>query len=70
MNHLRFEWDETKNASNQKKHGISFNEARTIFTDQFARLIADPDNSDDEERFVLPGTSISSDCWLFVTASD
>ena len=60
MNHLRFEWDEAKNASNQKKHGISFDEAKTIFTDQFARLIADPDNSDDEDRFVLLGTSISS----------
>ena len=60
MGHLKFEWDETKNASNQKKHGISFNEARTIFTDQFARLIADPDNSDDEDRFVLLGISIGS----------
>jgi uncharacterized DUF497 family protein len=60
MEHLVFEWDESKNTSNQKKHGISFSEAKTIFTDQFARLIADPDNSEDEDRFVLLGTSINS----------
>ena len=60
MDHLVFEWDEAKSASNQKKHSISFGEAKTIFTDQFARLIADPDNSDDEDRFVLLGTSINS----------
>ena len=60
MSHLEFEWDESKNASNQRKHGISFGEAKTVFTDQFARLIVDPDNSDDEDRFVLLGTSISS----------
>ena len=60
MSHLLFEWGESKNASNQKKHGVSFDEAKTIFTDPIARLIADPDNSDDEDRFVLLGTSISS----------
>ena len=60
MNHLTFEWDERKDASNKKKHGISFDEAKTVFTDQFARLIADPDHSDDEDRFILLGTSINS----------
>lgn len=60
MVYLAFEWDENKNASNQKKHGVSFEEARTVFTDQFARLIADPDHSDDEDRFILLGTSIQS----------
>ena len=60
MSHLEFDWDDAKNASNQRKHGVSFAEAKTVFTDQFARLIADPDNSDDEDRFVLLGTSISS----------
>jgi len=60
MNHLLFEWDESKNTSNQKKHGVSFDEAKTIFTDQFARLISDPENSDHEDRFILLGTSISS----------
>ena len=60
MNHLIFEWDDKKNASNLKKHGVSFDEAKTVFTDQFARLIADPDHSDDEDRFILLGTSIHS----------
>ena len=60
MPEIRFEWDPIKDASNQKKHGISFSEAKTVFSDQFARLISDPDHSDDEERFILLGTSIDS----------
>lgn len=60
MTGLAFEWDESKNASNTKKHGISFDEAKTVFTDQYARLIADPDHSDNEDRFILLGTSINS----------
>lgn len=60
MDNLIFEWDPHKNTSNLKKHGISFEEAKTVFTDEFARLIADPDNSDDEDRFILLGTSIES----------
>jgi uncharacterized DUF497 family protein len=57
---LQFESDPEKSASNQRKHGISFDEAKTVFTDQFARLIADPDHSDIEDRFILLGTSIHS----------
>ena len=60
MNDLTFEWDEKKNASNQKKHGIAFEEAKSVFSDQFARLIPDPDHSDEEDRFILLGTSIHS----------
>ncbi len=60
MSYLSFEWDEKKNASNKKKHGVSFDEAKSVFTDQFARLISDPDHSDDEDRFILLGTSIHS----------
>ena len=60
MNYLTFEWDDKKNAANEKKHGISFDEAKTVFTDQFARLIVDPDHSDEEDRFILLGTSIHS----------
>ena len=60
MSYLTFEWYEKKNASNKKKHGITFDEAKTVFTDQFARLISDPDHSDDEDRFILLGTSIHS----------
>lgn len=60
MSYLSFEWDEKKNASNKKKHGVSFDEAKSVFTDQFARLISDPDHSDNEDRFILLGTSIHS----------
>lgn len=60
MSYLSFEWDERKSSSNQKKHGVSFEEAKSVFTDQFARLISDPEHSDDEDRFILLGTSIHS----------
>ena len=54
---LRFEWDDTKETQNRRKHGISFQEAMTVFTDEHALLIDDPDHSDDEDRFVLLGLS-------------
>jgi uncharacterized protein len=57
VNRLRFEWDETKAASNQHKHGVSFEEAETAFADERGRLIVDPDHSDQEERFILMGLS-------------
>lgn len=52
-----FVWDETKSKSNKKKHGVSFEEAETVFYDESARLIADPDHSADEDRFLLMGMS-------------
>jgi uncharacterized DUF497 family protein len=52
-----FEWDERKNRANRSKHGISFEEARSAFLDEAARMIADPEHSDDEARFVLLGLS-------------
>ncbi len=55
MSALRFEWDPRKAAINRQKHGVFFEDARTIFTDERARLIDDPDHSEDEERFLLPG---------------
>jgi uncharacterized DUF497 family protein len=57
---LRFGWDETKNASNRRKHGVSFEEAKSVFSDEFGRLITDPDHSDKEDRFILMGMS----AWL------
>lgn len=57
MNTLSFEWDERKAAANAKKHGVSFEEARSVFVDEQAKLIDDPDHSDDEDRFVLLGLS-------------
>ena len=57
MSSLNFEWDDNKNALNQKKHGVSFEEAKTVFADELGRLIPDPDHSDGEERFILMGVS-------------
>jgi len=54
---IRFEWDPKKASSNEKKHGVSFEEARTVFFDENAKLIDDPDHSEDEDRFVLLGIS-------------
>ena len=60
MNNLIFEWDSSKYTSNLKKHGISFDEAKSVFTDEYARLAVDPDHSQNEDRFILLGTSIHS----------
>jgi len=57
MNSLKFEWDENKNISNQKKHDVSFEEAKTVFSDELGRLIHDPDHSEGEDRFILMGMS-------------
>lgn len=57
MGTLRFEWDERKAAVNAKKHGVSFDEAKSVFVDENAKLIDDPDHSEEEERFVLLGLS-------------
>jgi uncharacterized protein len=57
MKQIHFNWDESKSRSNQKKHGVSFDEAQSVFLDQNARLIPDPDHSDYEDRFILLGVS-------------
>ena len=57
MTTLHFEWDEPKAKANIAKHGVSFDEAKTVFYDERARLITDPDHSEDEERFILLGCS-------------
>lgn len=57
MSELGFEWDPKKNTANRRKHGVSFEEATTVFSDENALLIDDPGHSDDEERFVLLGMS-------------
>jgi len=49
---------------NLVKHGISFEEAKTVFLDENARLIDDPDHSEDEERFVLLGYSVQARCLI------
>ena len=57
MSTLRLEWDKRKAAANLKKHGVSFDEARSVFVDERAKLIGDPDHSGDEDRFVILGLS-------------
>jgi hypothetical protein len=57
MTPLVFTWDAIKDRANQKKHGVSFEEAKSVFYDDNARLIRDPDHSDEEDRFILLGIS-------------
>ena len=57
MDELKFEWDENKNSTNKTKHGISFEEAKTVFYDENALVIDDPEHSDDEDRFIILGFS-------------
>jgi len=54
---IRFEWDEGKNQSNKKKHKVSFEEARSVFFDEFAIEFPDPDHSEQEARFLMLGRS-------------
>lgn len=57
MKQIEFSWDAEKDKANYKKHGVSFTEGQTVFHDENARLIDDPDHSEDEERFILLGMS-------------
>ena len=54
---LKFEWDENKNQTNIKKHGISFEEASSVFYDEDALILNDEAHSQKEDRFVLIGFS-------------
>jgi uncharacterized DUF497 family protein len=69
MDGLRFEWDDDKDKINIRKHGVSFEEARTVFFDENAIQFYDPDHSEDEERFILLGMSfqlrtlVVCHCW-------
>ena len=57
MNDIRFEWDRAKASLNRRKHGVSFEEAQTVFYDEHAIEFFDPDHSDREDRFILLGLS-------------
>jgi uncharacterized DUF497 family protein len=57
MSNLSFEWDPKKAASNAAKQGVSFEEAKTVFDDEDARVIPDPEHSVDGERFIIMGRS-------------
>jgi uncharacterized DUF497 family protein len=54
---IKFEWDEAKATSNQKKHGVSFEEAQSVFYDEFALQFYNEDNSESEDRFLMLGFS-------------
>ena len=54
---ISFSWDNGKNEANKKKHGVSFDEAKTVFYDENAIRYFDPDHSDDEDRFLMVGVS-------------
>ncbi|MBQ8813430.1 MAG: BrnT family toxin [Lachnospiraceae bacterium] len=57
MEYLKFEWDENKNTINKSKHNVSFEEAKTVFYDEQALVIDDPDHSEQEDRFIILGQS-------------
>ena len=59
MEKIRFEWDENKNRTNIRKHGISFQEASTAFFDPLGLIRYDPDYSKEEERYLLLGMTSS-----------
>ena len=59
MPEIEFEWDPKKARSNQKKHGVSFDEAATAFSDEEGLLLDDPDHSEEENHFILLGVSSS-----------
>jgi len=52
-----FEWDTGKAEANLHKHQVSFDEAQTVFTDDFSVAILDPDHSDEEDRLIIIGMS-------------
>ncbi len=57
MNKIEFEWDAKKEKANTNKYGVTFEEARTTFYDEYALQFFDPEHSEDEDRFILLGNS-------------
>jgi uncharacterized DUF497 family protein len=57
MNSISFSWDDRKNQTNQRKHGVAFEEAQTVFFDENAIEYFDPDHSENEERYLMLGLS-------------
>jgi len=57
MKDISFVWDPRKNLINQTKHDIDFDEAKTVFFDEYARVIFDPSHSTEEDRFIILGLS-------------
>ena len=57
---MKFEWDQNKAASNLSNHGVSFDEAKTVFNDPLYVDFFDPDHSHDEHRYIIIGQSIDN----------
>lgn len=57
---IEFEWDAAKSRANERKHGVSFDEAQSVFYDDFARQYFDEEHSETEERFIMLGMSNKS----------
>ena len=57
MNDIRFDWDKKQSRENKRRHGVSFEEAQTVFLDGNAIRYFDPDHSHDEDRFIMLGMS-------------
>lgn len=66
MKKITFEWNGSKASLNKKKHGVSFEEAKSAFFDENALVIYDPEHSEEEDRFVLMGLSEKSHLLVFV----
>ena len=63
---MKFEWDEEKNQINIRKHKVSFEDAETVFEDDFAVYLNDDEHSFDEKRFIIIGRSETLDRELYV----
>jgi uncharacterized DUF497 family protein len=55
---IKFEWDQSKAASNKKKHGVSFDEAQSVFYDEFAVQFFDEESFESEDRFLMLGLTL------------
>lgn len=66
IGNMKFEWDDSKNRSNFKKHGVWFEEAQTAWTDQRSVEFFDPDHSEEEDRFIRIGCSTKNRVLLVV----
>jgi uncharacterized DUF497 family protein len=63
---MRFEWDETKNQANIRKHGVNFRDAAYVFSDPYALNIPDDEHSEDEERWIILGRDLNQKILLVV----
>ena len=57
MSDIQIQWDPAKETENRRKHGVSFQEAEAVFSDEHALLLDDPEHSNEEDRFILMGLS-------------